>query len=276
MSIKRFLTSTVFLKHLVLAGAASLLLVLLVLFMLKFYTRHGESFEVPDLYGFNIQESSPLIARSHLRYQIVDSTYIEELRPGVIVEQLPKAGHRVKRNRIIQLTINRWNPEQVAVPRLTDISLRQSLAQLEAAGLQPGEITMRPSEFQNLVLHATLQGRELLVGELVPRGTRIDLIVGTTGMQEQVYLPDFKGLTLDLTRQIMEELMLSSGAVIYDSSVVTATDSIYARVWRQQPDPSMSPFINRGAAVDLWVTTNEALFETPSESEASEEPESFF
>ncbi len=276
MSIKRFLTSPVFLKHLALAAGGSLLLVALVIFMLKFYTRHSESFEVPDLYGYTVQETAPLISRYQLRYKVVDSTYIDDLRPGVVVEQLPRAGHRVKRNRTLQLTINRWNPEQVAVPRLTDISLRQSLAQLEAAGLMPGEISMRPSEFQNLVLEATLQGRDLLVGELVPRGTRIDLTVGTTGLQEQVHLPDFKGLTLDLTQQIMGELMLSTGAIIYDSSVQSATDSLYARVWRQQPDPAVYTYINRGAPVDLWVTTRDDLFQTPDEPEESGETESFF
>ncbi len=276
MSLKKFLTSTQFFKHLVLAGGGSLLLVGLVIFMLRFYTRHSESFEVPDLYGYTVQETAPLIARYHLRYQIVDSTYIEDLRPGAVVEQLPRAGHRVKRNRTLQLTINRWNPEQVAVPRLTDISLRQSLAQLEAAGLQPGEISMRPSEFQNLVLQATIQGRDLLVGELVPRGASVDLVVGTTGLQDQVHLPDFKGLTLDLTLQIMEELMLSTGAIIYDSSVQTAADSLYARVWRQQPDPALIPFINRGATVDLWVTTREEIFQTPDQTEESGETESFF
>lgn len=260
MNIKRFLTSRTFLKHLSLSIGITLAAILFILTILKFYTRHGESYPVPDLYGLTEDEFSRVLQKSGLRYEITDSTYMEEVVAGGVIDQVPEAGHQVKHNRIIFLTINSVAPEQVPVPRLTDISLRQSLSQLETSGLLPGEITYRPSEFHNLVLQATINGTEAKAGEFVSRGTRVDLVVGTGDNQEAVYLPDVKGLTLQMARQILSESMLNVGAVIYDASVVNRYDSINARVWRQHPDITVTSLVNTGSSIDLWVSLDESRF----------------
>jgi len=260
MSIKRFLTSRLFFKHLILSIVISLAGVLFILTILKFYTQHGESSPVPDLYGLTENEFSRVLHKSGMRYEIIDSTYMEEVVAGGVIDQVPEAGHHVKQNRVIFLTINAVAPEQVPVPRLTDISLRQSLSQLEASGLLPGEITYKPSEFHNLVLQATINGREIRAGESVSRGTRVDLTVGTGDNQQAVYLPDVKGLTLEMARQIISESMLNVGAVIYDISVVNRYDSLNARVWRQHPDVSVSSLVNTGSSIDLWVSLDESRF----------------
>lgn len=275
MSIKRFLTSKIFLKHLLLSIGITLAGVLFILTILKFYTRHGESSPVPDLYGLTENEFSRVLHKSGLRYEIVDSTYMEEVGAGGVIDQVPEAGHHVKHNRVIFLTINAVAPEQIPVPRLTDISLRQSLSQLETSGLIPGDITYKPSEFHNLVLQATINGREIRAGEFVSRGTRVDLVVGTGDNQQAVYLPDVKGLTLEMARQIISESMLNVGAVIYDASVVNRYDSLNARVWRQHPDVSGSSLANTGSSIDLWVSLDESRFlgNTPDHNEEPTENE---
>lgn len=260
MSIKRFLTSRIFLKHLSLSIGITLAGILFILTILKFYTRHGESHPVPDLYGLTENEFASVLQKSSLRYEIIDSTYMEDVVAGAVIDQVPGAGHHVKQNRVIFLTINAVAPEQIQVPRLTDISLRQSLSQLESSGLLPGAITYKASEFHNLVLQATINGREVKAGEFVSRGTRVDLVVGTGDNQQEVYLPDVKGLTLEMARQIISESMLNVGAVIYDVSVVNRYDSINARVWRQHPDVNMSALVRTGSSIDLWVSLDESRF----------------
>ena len=260
MSIKRFLTSRLFFKHLILSIVISLAGVLFILTILKFYTLHGESSPVPDLYGLTEDEFSRLLQKSGMRYEIIDSTYMEEVVAGGVIDQVPDAGHNVKHNRVIFLTINAVAPEQIAIPRLTDISLRQSLSQLETSGLLPGAITYKPSEFHNLVLQATINGKEIRAGDFVSKGTRVDLVVGTGDNQQAVNLPDVKGLTLEMARQIISESMLNVGAVIYDVSVVNRYDSLNARVWRQHPDVSISSLVNTGSSIDLWVSLDESRF----------------
>jgi eukaryotic-like serine/threonine-protein kinase len=260
MGIRNFLTSRTFLKHLILATGISLAAIFLVLLSLKLYTRHGETIAVPDLYGYTEVEFREILEKLDLKYRITDSTYIENVTAGGVIDQVPEPGHGVKINRTLFITINAIAPEQVTIPRLTDISLRQSLAQLESAGLLPGEVTYKPSEFKNLVLQAKANNREVFEGDKVAKGTRIDLIVGSGQEMELVYLPVINGLTLETARQIIAESMLSVGAVIYDNTIISRYDSLNARVWKQQPDYRTIMQVNIGSSVDIWVSMDENKF----------------
>ena len=274
MSIRNFLTSKTFFKHLASAIVISLVVVFLILTSLKLYTRHGESIVVPDLTGLTKFEFARILHKSDLEYSITDSTYIEGMAAGSVVDQVPDAGHRVKRHRTMFLTINAIAPEQVIVPRLTDISLRQSLSQLETAGLLPGEITYKPSEFRNLVLQATKNGRDLREGDTVAKGSKIDLIVGSGEEMSLVFLPNLTGLTLQTARLIVAESMLTIGAIIYDDTVISHYDSLNARVWRQLPDYRSILNVNAGSSVDLWVSMDENRFilEMEEENEPEDNP----
>ena len=260
MGIRNFLTSRTFLKHLILATGISLSAILLVLLSLKLYTRHGESITVPDLYGYTEYEFREILEKLDLKYTITDSTFIENVTAGGVIDQVPEPGHGVKVNRTIFLTINAIAPEQVTIPRLTDISLRQSLAQLESAGLLPGEVTYKPSEFRNLVLQAMVNSKEVFEGETVAKGTKVDLIVGSGQDMDLVYLPVLNGLTLETARQIIAESMLSVGAVIYDNTVISHYDSLNARIWKQHPDYRNIMQVNIGSSVDIWVSMDENKF----------------
>ncbi|HAX95242.1 MAG TPA: hypothetical protein DCY35_01765 [Prolixibacteraceae bacterium] len=281
MSLKRFLTSRLFFRHLALAVAITAAILLIVLLALKFYTRHGESLPVPDLLGMTEEQFSVVLDKSNLEYVIVDSTYKEEVIAGGAIDQVPDAGMHVKRNRKVFITINAVAPELVSVPPLTDISMRQSLSQLESVGLLPGSITFKPSEFHNLVLEAKFNGSRVSTGELLPKGSMIDLVVGTGDSRGSVRLPNLRGLTLDLARTVLVDSLLSVGAVIYDESVITKIDTLQARIWKQHPSRSESSYISIGASVDIWLTTDESRIseEYPEDQNTgirNEEEESFF
>lgn len=257
MSIRNFLSSKTFIKHLAFSIGISLVAVFLILTSLKLYTRHGEAIVVPDLTGLTEYEFERLLKKSDLEYSITDSTFIEGMVAGSVVDQVPDAGHRVKRHRTLFLTINAIAPEQVVIPRLTDISLRQSLSQLESAGLIPGNITYKPSEYKNLVLEANIGGRVLGEGQTVAKGSKIDLIVGSGEEMELVFLPNLTGLTLQTAQLIVAESMLTIGAIIYDNTVVSRYDSLNARVWRQHPDYRSVLNVHGGSSVDLWVSMDD-------------------
>lgn len=275
MSFRKFLLSKTFFRHLAAAVAVSLLAVYLVLTSLKLYTHHGEAIVVPDLTGQTESEFSRILDRLDLRYEITDSTYVEHIAAGGVIDQVPEPGHQVKSNRTIFITLNAIAPEQVTVPRLTDISLRQSLAQLESAGLLAGEITYKPSEFTNLVLEAKIAGRLIITGELVPKGTTVDLTVGSGDNMAMVFLPNLTGLNLSGARQVLAESMLTTGAIIYDNTIVTKYDSLNALIWKQHPDFRTVLNVPAGSSVDLWVTMDSNLIypNTGEESDDSDTEE---
>ncbi len=256
MSLKEFLTSKEFFKQLVKSLAISLGLVFLALLMLQFYTRHGQALPVPELYGMTKDQYTSVLDDADLKFRVTDSTYTLEVPAGGVVDQIPDAGHLVKKNRTVYLTINAVSPEQVTIPRLTDISYRQALAQLESAGLIRGSVSYESSEFQNLVLKARIDGKEAREGEMVDKGTVVDLVVGKTGAAGQERLPDLTGMTLEEARKALYSTSLSLGVLLYDETVLSSADTLSAWVFRQHPSNAFTTFVTSGSEIDLWLTTD--------------------
>jgi eukaryotic-like serine/threonine-protein kinase len=256
MSLKQFFKSRIFVKHLLISFAITLGLIFLIFISLGIYTRHGQALPVPNVLGMTEEEFSKVLRKAHLQYKITDSTYNAQIKPGAVEDQIPDPGHKVKKNRMIYLTINTITPEKVAVPRLTDISYRQAVVQLESAGLLPGRIMYEPSEFQNLVLKARIDGRNITEGEIVQKGSVIDLVLGSGERGSTSILPDLRGLTLHEAESILSNSSLSIGIVFYDETVMSQADSLKARIYRQHPSPDFAFQAESGSEVDVWLSTD--------------------
>jgi beta-lactam-binding protein with PASTA domain len=273
MSLKDFLTSKVFLKHFLASIGLTLGVVIFALLILRFYTRHGEAYPVPNVYGLSEDEFSRVLDKADLKYKVVDSTYNNQIKAGGVVDQVPEAGHKVKRNRVIYLTLNASGPEIVNLPRLTDISYRQAVVQLETAGLLPGKISYEPSEYQNLVLEARLEGKEIKEGDIVTKGTMIDLVLGSGTSGGSATLPDLRGLSLAEGRAALSNATLNLGTLFYDETVITGSDSLTAIITRQHPSPEFSYQTAVGSNVDIWLSTDPGKIER---KKANPQEESFF
>jgi eukaryotic-like serine/threonine-protein kinase len=274
MSVKQFLRSKIFLKHLLLSFAVTLGLIFFILLVLKIYTRHGQGFPVPDVSGMTEEKFSEVLDDAHLKYKVIDSTYNPAIAPGGVVGQIPNVGHKVKRNRTIYLTINTKAPEQVEVPKLTDISYRQAVAQLESVGLLPGKIIYESSEFQNLVLRARYDGRDIAEGEKVVKGSIIDLVLGTGESEGAGILPDLRGMTVSEAMTILSNSSLNLGNVYYDETILTSTDTLTARIYRQHPNPDFSFQTTVGSNIDVWLSTDRSKFRR--ESDQKKDDSDFF
>jgi len=261
MSLSKFLRSRKFLLHLALAILLIIALVFLTLQALKIYTRHGQSNPVPDFYGLNQPEAQATAKQYDLQVEIVDSLFMSEADPGVVVDQLPEAGSRVKENRTIFLTVNSTRPEQVRLPQLTDISFRQARVLVENSGLEIGNISYRPSEYNDLVLEIQKNSVELFAGQKLPKGSSIDLIVGREHGNQVTDLPNLLGLSIPEAKETLTDAMLNTGVIIYDESILSAEDSTSAMVWKQQPNPQVTASATLGSSVDLWVTVDQLKIE---------------
>ena len=270
MSLKKFLTSSIFLKHL---GAAIVLMIVLIFVTmqaLKVYTRHGISYPVPDFSGMFEQEALEVAKNMNILAEVVDSIYSSDAPPGVIVDQIPVAGFRVKENRVVSLTINSIMPEQVVLPQLINISIRQAMVLAENNGLQIGQITYEPSEFNDLVLKVRTGLDEIYPGKLLHKGATIDLVIGRMYGNAEVPLPDLIGLTRDEAQNYLMNYMLNMGVTLYDASVITDEDSLNARVWRQTPSPNVTRNVYTGTSVDIWVSVDSSRFQPVEELEEIE------
>lgn len=257
MSLSGFLTSRLFLKNLFWALAIVIICIIITLQGLKIYTRHGLSNPVPDFSGMSPEMAMNVAKQNDLRIKIIDSVFIDEAAPGVIVDQVPETGHGVKKGRTVFLTVNSIGPEIVTLPQLTDISFRQAKVLVENSGLNIGEIIYKPSEYNDLVLDVTINLASLSTGQKLPKGTSVDLIVGRESSNMSAALPNLTGMTLEQAKKELTDAMLNTGVVIYDESVLSSEDSLNARVWRQHPNPKITGTATVGSYVDLWVTTDQ-------------------
>ena len=150
-------------------------------FGLDAYTRHGDKIIVPNVLGSKPFEAEAKLSEMELRMKIIDTVYLDKMKPGVIVEQLPLANEDVKSGRILYLTVNATSRPRISMPRLTDCSFNLAKALLKNAGLILGKITYEYAEYaNNLVIGQKVGGRPIEAGQKVLKGTTVDLIVVDT------------------------------------------------------------------------------------------------
>lgn len=118
--------------------------ILIVYFSIAIFTKHGQSDQVPTVENISYSEAIDKLHEAGLRYEIRDSIYREDMKPGYVIEQFPKSGSIVKPGRKVFLYINTVMPKEVVVdddnhPRdyaLKNYSVRQATAKLEELGFK--------------------------------------------------------------------------------------------------------------------------------------------
>jgi eukaryotic-like serine/threonine-protein kinase len=158
--------------------ALSLILLWIGFRFLNVYTRHGSNFVVPDFSGMTPEAIFENDDFDQFRVIVFDSIYDNSRQGGIVIDQDPPAGTEVKRKRTIHLTVVSKMQEMVSLPDLGNTA-RSARSQLEAYGLVMGRITEVPSEYSGLLLGATYLGKPIEEGAKVPKGSRIDIEVGT-------------------------------------------------------------------------------------------------
>lgn len=178
-----------FKKHLLLfnilvAIAASLLLLFLVIGSLKMFTHHGEAIEVPDLHGKRLSEVLSNDDYDMFEMVVVDSIYSSEEK-GSIVSQDPSPGSKVKKGRKIYLCTVAVGERMLLMPDLIDLTRRQAATILESMGLQLGDVKVVPSQYAGAVVEQQYKGRPIAKGAEIPYGASITLLVGS-GEEEEL------------------------------------------------------------------------------------------
>ena len=273
MTLKEFLKSKTFKVNAFAVFAVTIVLILLGMLSLRIYTDHGESVEIPDLKGKTTGEVADILDRNDLRFEIRDSVYSIETAPGTVLDQYPKPGLMVKENRTIFITLCAVSQELIAMPQLTDISYRQAANIIESAGLIAGNIEYKPSEFPNLVLEQKMNGNIIPVGKMIPKGSVIDLVLGSDSNGETSEVPTLFGRNLTEARFTLGEAFLNVGTITYDESFTSEDQKIKGLIWKQNPDPAEIFEVARGTSIDIWLTIDPTKLVAKPEAE---EPENSF
>ena len=188
MTIKEFFsfkTNKYFWLNLIAMMAVVILLLFGVLKWLDVYTRHGEAVVVPDVKGMTVGEAEMLLRNHGLVCVVSASNYVKNKPAGSILELNPSAGQKVKEGRTIYLTINTLDVPLRLVPDVADnSSVRQAQAKILAAGFKLSENELISGE-KDWVYGVKYKGRQLNMGDKVPVGATLTLLVGDGETQVQ-------------------------------------------------------------------------------------------
>lgn len=192
-----------------------------------------------------------------LEYAVMDSTFDPNEKPLAIINQDPPADAKVKSGRKIYLTINSSNPPMTEVPGIelgtSYVSVREIL---ESKGLKIGNVSYKPFEYKDVFLEMMQEGENepLLAGTKVPKGTKIDLVLGNGHGDTRIPLPDLRTLTYEEALNLIQLKELNLGSVITEGTI---SDTTSAFVVKQNPKYEPGRNINIGSMIDIWISQEE-------------------
>ena len=263
MTLLHFLKSKTFFKNLLYAILIGVGLIAITFLFLRIYTHHGQKIPVPDFRGLTKEEVYKKAENSKLNVEFIDSVYNNDMPKGTVIEQNPEPDFNVKKHRRIFITLNAFNPEKVKMPNVVGVSHRQAKVALKNAGLEIGKLIHVPDIAVNNVLKQRFKGEEIKPGTSIPKGSKINLVLGKGLSNEKTTLPDLNEYSLIEARDRLLRAALNVGAIIYDTSVVEAVDTAQAKVWRQYPVYENNKQIRLGSTVDLWLSVDSLKFAEP-------------
>ena len=179
MSLRKYLTSRVFLIQMLIAIAIIAALGYLFMHWLTFTTDHGHEIAVPNLSKLTEEQVEEKLDEMDLDYVLLDSVdYRSDFPQYSVVEQDPSPGTMVKVGRKIYIKINTSGFSSVRIPDLIEKTYREAVPTLKALGLEEGTITYVPNLGKDMVLEMRFKGRNLKVGDRVLKSSKIDLVLG--------------------------------------------------------------------------------------------------
>jgi beta-lactam-binding protein with PASTA domain len=244
-----------------LAAIGTVVAVVLIAYLsLGYYTRHGSGVPVPKLKGRSIEEARAILEQQGFRYQ-VDSVFVQDQAPGTIIEQDPDAGTNVKEGRTIYLTMVTTLAPEVSLPDLEQSTYREAAAILSNTGLKVGDTTYRSDIARDRILEIRFGGQVIKAGFKLPKGSKVDLVLGDGAGANEVDIPDLIDQDLDAARFAIKGAGLTIGNITYEGTI---TDSSTVVVVAQSPmrtDSTTKTSI--GTRVNITVSQNKKTDEQP-------------
>ena len=142
------------------------------------FTGHGQETQVPDVRNLPLDEAVAKIEAAGFEWEISDSVFREDLKPGVVIVQEPKGNAYAKKVRKIFLKINAFSPKSMPLPLVVDMSMRQAQSLLKSMGYKYVGVDSVPSPYDGLVLGIKVNGHQVAPGTKVSIDAQIRLTVG--------------------------------------------------------------------------------------------------
>ncbi len=243
-------------NFLVIAGIFTAIYVIFFL-LLSHFTHHGEEVKVPNLRGKTLDQAITIL--KNMQFDVhVDSTFEPTEKPLIVLKQVPDTGAIVKTGRIVMITVNSITAMRVPMPNLVNLSYRSAEMLLKNNKLLIGDTTYVPDIASGAIKEQRYKGEVIRPGEMIPQGSKIDLVIGNGLGNQDFDVPDVVGMTVDEAMTIINQYNLIPNLYVEQMEGGSEiTDTAEAKIIRQTPRP-LTPDgkpnkIKMGEVIDLSI-----------------------
>lgn len=214
---------------------------------LEYHTNHGKEIPVPNVMNMTVHDAIKVLDDSGLEYEVDSAQFNPVYKPFQVLMISPTPGSRVKGGRTILLKVNPRTWAKVAVPDIIDRYKGLAFNQLNLVGLKVGDTLYEPSIQRDAVLRILFNSRPIKPGELLPKFSTVDLVIGS-GPMRNVTIPNLVGRTVQEAKKIIAQNLFEVGIVDYESGAADESAIIYYQ------DPPAGALRDQGMQIDLWAS----------------------
>ncbi len=246
-----YLKSRQFRVNVLLAVGVVVVVFMAIIFGLSIYTRHGTGVPVPQLKGLQADKAISILKDQGFDVKI-DSVYVLDKTPGSVIEQDPDPGTNVKENRTIYLTVVTQLAPPIKMPDLEPYTYREAIATLANYGLKVGDTTYRSDIARDRILEMRFGGQPIKAGTQIPKGSRIDLVLGNGEGASEVDIPDLVNQDLDAAKFVIKNGGLTIGTITYQGAITDSTSLVVVAQSPMKTDSASKT--SNGTRINLTVS----------------------
>jgi len=228
------------LQHLAVAATAFLGAYLLVAFAIIPEDIAASDVTVPGVVGMTQGDAQRRLQGLGLKVSLGETRFSADAPKSTVLAQNPVGGTAVAPGSAITLDISAGQ-QRSTIPALAGLSRDAAEAALGSAGLGVGQIVEQSSDSARGVV----LGSNPSEGQVVPQGTRVDLVV--SGGPSQLTMPDVVGQDIESASALLTQLGLAMAPVEYDSTSSQPRRMVIAQT------PAAGAAVPAGTAVALRV-----------------------
>ncbi|WP_312653675.1 Stk1 family PASTA domain-containing Ser/Thr kinase [Aminipila sp.] len=204
----------------------------------------GSEIAVPDLSGKTVEEATQTLEKLGLTLEEGDKVYDGEYEEGQIVSQDPTAESKVKKGKIVTVSISKGSKEGT-VPNIVGRSYDDAVYLIKKYGYDVGEATIGKSDMPK----DTVISQNPKDGEEAKPGSSIDFVVSQGTDDGTVIMPKLLGMTIEKAKEALKAEGLKIGDVGEDMSDAYSKGQV---MWQQV---GAGESVDKGATVNVKVST---------------------
>ncbi len=211
--------------------------------LMPWYVNVGGVIVVPPVIGLKFEDASILLDSLGFEPIKADARLDREHPEGIVVNQNPFDGSKVKHGRRIYLTVS-GGEFKVLVPDMRGRTVRDAKFQLEREGLKLGAVEY---QYSDIYPANTVIEQKIAPGTKVKRDVYISIVESKGSMIEKISVPDVTGKTLAEATKMLTAMGLKLGNATY----IPSSDLLPNTIVDQYP--RSGEMVIAGQAIDLII-----------------------